>query len=309
MPSASVDHTRQILYVAEGLTTPGVTPMTPTLKHTGSVSIEDAEELAHEEVRVIGINTLYADLIMGKTDTFTLNYYMYDTQLFRQGILFNGAVGGADESITVFESKKVAGPGTPELFRLRQGCYTTGVTLTIGKVYRIAHTFRCIRMTNWLDSTALTALIGAPVYPAVLSATPKTNLDARISPTFADVDPFVLNGVNVDLDTATVTVGYAIAEKTPLGHFDPKNLRALNQAISITLSTWQESAAMLGDMRNFLSQNATMKLWEAGTTDAVLSINGIKMNSYRTSDEGGGSDFTKESYGGSVSSLDIPLLT
>lgn len=307
MPSSSIDLTRQILWIAEGLTTPGVTPTNPVFKHTGAVSIEEDETLANEEVRVLGINTLYANLIMGKTDTFTLNYYLYDTLLLRQGILFNGAAGGADESITVFESKKPGGPGTTELFRVRQGCYTTGVTITIGKVYRIAHSFRCIRMTNWMDSTALTALIGAtPVYPAALTATPKTNLDARTGA--VDTDPYTLNSVVCDVDNITVTVGYSIAEKTPLGRFDPKNLRAMNQSITKSLVTWQESAVLLGDMRNFLSQNATFKLWEAGATDAVLTMNGVKWTSYRTSDEGGSADFTRETYGGTVNSLDIPSI-
>ena len=309
MPSSSVDLTRQILWIGEGMTTPGTTPMSPALKHTGSVSIEEDESLAHEEIRVLGINTLYADIIMGKTDTFTLNYYLYDTTLLRQGILFNGAAGGADESITVFESKKPGGPGTPELFRLRQGSYTTGVTLTIGKVYRVAHSFRCIRMTNWMDQTALTALIGTPVYPAAQTAQPKTNLDARIPPQNLDIDPYTLNAVPVDADEITITVGYSIAEKTPLGRFDPKNLRAMNQTISKTLSVWQESGALFGDMRNFLTMNATFKLWEATPTDAVLTMNGVKWNSYRVSDEGGAGEFTKEEFGGVVNSLDIPLIT
>jgi hypothetical protein len=306
MPSSAIDLTRQILWIQEGLTTPGVTPMSPTFKHTGSVSIEEDETLANEEVRILGINTLYANLIMGKTDTFTLNYYLYDTLLLRQGILFNGAVGGADESITVFESKKPSGPGGVEMFRLRQGCYTTGVTITIGKVYRIAHSFRCMRMTNWITQAALTTLIGTPVYPAALSATPKTNLDARTGA--VDMDPYTLNSVVVDVDNITVTVGYSIAEKTPLGRFDPKNLRAMNQTITKSLVTWQESDVLFGDMRNFLSQNAVFKLWEAGTTDANLTMNGVKWTSYRTSDEGGGADYTRETFGGTVNSLDIPSI-
>lgn len=306
MPSSAIDLTRQILYIPEGLTTPGVTPTAPAWKNTGSVSIEEDETLASEEVRVLGINTLYANLIMGKTDTFTLNYYLYDTLLLRQGILFNGAVGGADESISVFESKKPGGPGTPELFRIRQGCYTTGVTITIGKVYRVAHSFRCIRMTNWMDSTALVALVGTGTYPPALSATPKTNLDARTGS--VDMDPYTLNAVVVDVDNITVTVGYSIAEKTPLGRFDPKNLRAMNQSITKSLVTWQESAVLLGDMRNFISQTAIFKLWEAGVTDAVLTMNGVKWTSYRTSDEGGGADFTRETFGGTVNSLDIPTV-
>lgn len=307
MPSSAIDLTRQILYIPEGLTTPGVTPTAPAWKHTGSVSIEEDETLANEEVRILGINTLYANLIMGKTDTFTLNYYLYDTLLLRQGILFNGAVGGADESISVLETKKVAGPGGTELFRLRQGCFTTGVTINIGKVYRISHSFRCMRMTNWMTSAAYAALVtGTSTYPPALTASPKTNLDARTGA--VDMDPYTLNAVVVDVDNITVTVGYSIAEKTPLGRFDPKNLRAMNQTITKSLVTWQESDVLFGDMRNFLSQQAVFKLWEAGVTDANLTMNGVKWTSYRTSDEGGGADYTRETFGGTVNSLDIPSI-
>lgn len=304
MPISSQDYQKQIVAIKEN--TYGVPPKDSNLWfHTGATEINLNRAMEDQEIALFGKQAIHADVVTAKTDTISMTTYIYNLDMLRRLMYYTG-VGSAMESLTFLEHYK-APDGATDLYNVITGGFPEGGSLNIGTLYTLNLNYRVKSIDYELTQAEVDALLTTttgPVFPPAITDVPKTNLDVGVG-----VDPFTVDAGAIDIDSLTINVGWQILEKKPLGSFDPKNLKAVNPRYSFNFSTWEEGPAQgIWDMlAGRANHTLAFKLYEVGTTDAIITLNNAKMLSGSQGKTAEGGDFHKENYGGKC--VDISLTT
>lgn len=288
MPISSNNYTQQIYAIPE---TAYKTPtQNSTAIFTGIKAITPSRTFEEQPIRVWGNPYIHGNVIMSKTDTLTVGTYLYDLAMIKRSMTVGG-VGTNSEPITLVEKYSIG--GVP-YFDLYLGCYVQSSTFDGNRLYMLNNTYSVGEIQYRRTAAQANAIIGASTtFPAPPAGLPKVSLDA------ATITPATFDGAAIDLESFSVTVAFATPNKTPLGNFDPANIEAINPEVTGTFTTWSEAPGIqdiFQKMKDRGQYDLVFKLWEVGTTDAVITIEKAVLNSFNNAKDMDTPDYLKEAY-------------
>lgn len=280
----------------------GTTPTNGTWKTIGLVStINESRTKDVEEIPIVGSPDPYATIEMGDTKSFDMKYYLIDTiDFLKYLVVLQAGTGTPGKSVSVLQKQKINGVSNYMLYR---GCFPDSGSFNFERVPSVDMTYRALNMTNWIDQTALDAIIGAsPVFPGPITDTPITNLTGG-------TDPFTVAGSPMDLNRLTVGVNRNVRERKPLGNRDPTYLGVGNRRFTVSLETWSEDNDLLTWWQNFTATDCVMTYatTAGGLAPATitLALDDVTFDDYSRGLDSGSNDYQLESVSGRAKSVTL----
>lgn len=296
--TTSLDWTRQIQSLEE--TVPGVVDLDGTWKNIG-ISTRFTKRIGkeHEEIGLLGKEDIHDDADLFNDNSFALTWLLFDTRFLRYCTELRGGTGTIGKTNSLMQTMLVNGVQKTRLIR---GALCERVTIDAGKLPRVTANFKCLSQSNWLDDAALEAEIQTVAWvpaPAITSK-PWTHKSS------GTLTPFTYGAGARDLMAMSVDINRNPAIKDPLGHSDPKSIRAGGRRISSNVTVWLEDDVIMDDVQNMTGKNLVLRLH---STPVDLTLTSFKPNDYTQDNDVNSFDALTEPITGTCTSVSVSPLT
>jgi hypothetical protein len=296
--TTSLDWTRQLQSLEEE--EPGVPTEDGVWENIG-IATRFTKNISkdHEEIGLLGTEDLHDDAELFNNNSFSLTWLLFDTRFLRYCTELRGGSGTIGRTNTLMQTMLVGGE---QKTRLVRGALCERVTIDVNKLPRITASFKCLSQSNWLTDAELEDEIGADFEPApAVVSKPWTHRSA------ATTEPFSYGGAARDVKMITIDVNRNPAIKDPLGHIDPKSIRAGGRRIQNNITMWLEDEVIMDDVQNFTPKALDIKLHD--TPDVFIAISNFKPNNYDQDNDVNSFDPLTEPISGTAAHISVDALT
>jgi len=297
--TTSLDWTRQLQSLEE--TVPGEVDEDGTWKNIG-IATRFTKRIGkeHEEIGLLGKEDIHDDTDLFNDNSFALTWLLFDTRFLRYCTELRGGTGTIGKTNSLMQSMLVGGV---QKHRLIRGALCERVTIDVAKLPRVTANFKCLSQSNWMDDAALEAEIGDLYVPA-----PAVTSKAWTHKTAGTLTPFTYGGSARDLRMMSIDVNRNPAIKDPLGHPDPKSIRAGGRRISNNVTMWLEDNTLMTDTQTW-GAGKTLVIRLQAATPVDLTLTGFKPNDYTQDNDVNSFDPLTEPLTGTCETVTVSPLT
>jgi hypothetical protein len=263
-------------------------------------------EVSIEEdiIRILGMRDIYEQVKLGVNYAFAMRYRPQGTRYMKYGIdLPNRSIvpdhtmaapnGTNFASQTILLTAYIDGV---EKARIYTGVKTASISIAVNREspgIECTQNFLCKEISDWITIPSFTN----NTYAGAITGVPWSGITSG-------VDPFTLGGEVVQVPGITLDVNQGLAQLKPTGIESLYYLAPTNRTITYSFETWTKGSSQIQKTRNHDNLALTYLL----APGALASGTGAKHNSYSSTLVGGSEEFLKETVGGNLKTLSIPLV-
>lgn len=274
-------------------------PVDPTFKNIGVVSsVTPTLNIARKVTRIVGSRHKYSERKLMQEGTVQMTYQMLNTIMPRYGLLDPAGTGTISKPLSFLESAIINGT---QAYRFYRDCLTETISLALERDFMITQNFYSSNVTNWMSASQLNTALGisatsVPEFAPALTGEPWNHLDHEVTPPNTG-SPLTVSGDIFLYDVLNVEVNNNLIKLNPGGYDQTKFISAGNFVGTGTFTTWlAEGTVMENHVRNFDTNTITLKIKENTSNDIILTLGGVKFNSFSDTIDAEANEYSKIQY-------------
>lgn len=298
IPAGSQERNKQIQYYEQdGFYDYG--PTDPTFSNIGVVSsVTPSINIAHKITRIVGSRHKYSDRKMMKEGTVQMTYELLDTVMPAYGFGDPNGAGTIEKPLSFLESAKINGA---QRYRFYRDAITETISFALERDFMVNQNFYVSDVTNWLTEAELATALGltgtdTPQFAPALTGEPWNHLDHEVVPPNT-LSPLTINGDTFLYNTLNIEVNNNLRKLNPGGYDQTKYISVGNLVITGTFNTWLAEGTVLETAtRDFTDNTIVLKLKENTSNDVLLTLTGVKFNSFTDTVDAGANEYSLIDY-------------